>query len=100
MWDICLVIRQVEVTLTPTEKHVVRISNASNDLLRIMDQKTVDAVVKSVRNALDNLWNYMACKDATFAIKDASFGQSVKAGKTNEPFDCHTEGFCGTHFLG
>ena len=45
-----------------------------------MDQKTIDAVVKSVRNALDNLWNYMACKEATFAIKDVPFGQIVKAG--------------------
>jgi len=58
--------------MTRTKKLIQKIIQSSDDLVKSFGQKAVEAVIKSIRNSLDDLWRVLICKDALTTFKNSS----------------------------
>ncbi|CAH8868079.1 unnamed protein product [Trichobilharzia szidati] len=56
----------------------VQIAYAADEVKTQLGQQTTDAVCQAVRSALDKLWNIMATREASMALKDVPVGKTVK----------------------
>lgn len=62
---------------------ILKTVDAMDELMRSLGQRAVDAVIKSIRGSLDELWRVFGVREATSLFKDVPIGKKVKAG---EPF--------------
>lgn len=64
-----------------TRKIITKTLQAVDEMMRLIGQKTLDAVIKAVRGSLDELWQPFGLKKASAALKNVLPGTSVKSSK-------------------
>ncbi|CAH8641483.1 unnamed protein product [Heterobilharzia americana] len=59
-------------------KLAVQITYSADEIKAQLGQQTTNAVCQAVRSVLDRLWNIMASRQASTALKDVPVGKTIK----------------------
>ena len=65
------------------KKVVAKTAEAADEVMHIFGHRAVDAVIKSVRGSLDELWRVFGGRDCISALKDVEFGTRVQASASS-----------------
>lgn len=71
--------------VTKTHKLIVKLEFAVDELMRSFAQRTVDCVIRAVRNSLEALGRYASCKDSYQTLKETAFTNDlvIQLGKAS-----------------
>lgn len=68
---------------------ISKIVTAMDEQVRQIGQQTVEAIIKAVRTALEDIWKVFGIREASIILKDVPIGRKVHAREsqiTESPF--------------
>ncbi len=60
---------------------ILKTVDAIDELMRNLGQRAVEAIIKSIRGTLDDLWRVFGVREASTMFKDVPVGRKIRAGK-------------------
>lgn len=60
---------------------ITKTAEAADEVMHYYGHRAVEAVIKSVRGSLDELWRVFGSRDCISSLKDVEQGKKVRAGE-------------------